>query len=110
MSKHTKGPWRFEHENGNNPRIVSPAIDPGTGKPCIVADLTCAMRSAGPVETSAEETEANAVLIAASPAMFSALDGLINNGFSNEELARRWSWPVEAITEARKAFAQAKGE
>lgn len=106
----TQGPWSYEHDNGNNPRIVSLAIDPGTGKPCVVVDLTCAMRTVGPVETSADEMTANAHMLAASHAMFTALDGLINNGFSDEELARRWSWRVEAIREAREAFAKAKGE
>ncbi len=45
----------------------------------------------------------------AAPAMLAALDGLINNGFTAEGLARRWSWSYDAIREARDAFKSAGG-
>lgn len=73
ITKYTGGRWSYMSENGNNPRIVSTAIDPGTGRPCVVADLTCSMRTAGPVETTAQETEANCILMAAGPQMYEAL-------------------------------------
>lgn len=72
--KISAGNWRFEHENGNNPRIVSDAIDPGTGEACVLADLKCAMRSIG--DDPYSETMANAALFAASKDMLLTLEGL----------------------------------
>lgn len=71
MSKHSPGNWSLVHENGDNPRIVTDAIDPGTGKPCVLVDLTCAMRAVG--DDVYSETMANAALFAASKIMLEAL-------------------------------------
>jgi len=43
-------------------------------------------------------------------ALLAALDGLVNNGFTVEELARRWSWSADAIKEARAAFTDATAQ
>ena len=104
MVKHTKGPWKYEHENGSNPRIVSPAIDPGTGKPCVVVNLTCAMRAAGPVETCNDETEANAILMAGAPAMLAALKIVLEYPRLMETMMR----PQDAAA-IRSAIAKAEG-
>lgn len=44
----------------------------------------------------------------AARALLAALDGLVRNGFTDEELARRWSWSVGAVRNARAAIAQAE--
>ncbi|MDR6954144.1 hypothetical protein J2X65_003512 [Ancylobacter sp. 3268] len=41
--------------------------------------------------------------------MLAALIGLVGNGFTDEELARRWSWRIEDIRTARAAIAKAEG-
>lgn len=67
MTAPTPGTWSYVHENGESPRIVSDAIDPGTGKPCVIVDLRCAMRCVG--DDIEGETHANALLFAASKDM-----------------------------------------
>lgn len=74
MAKHSPGTWSFGHENGDNPRIVTDAIDPGTGKPCVITNLTCSMRAVG--DDVYSETMANAQLFAASKAMLEVLKSI----------------------------------
>ena len=45
----------------------------------------------------------------AAPDMLAALINLVGNGFTDEELARRWSWSIDSIREARAAIAKAEG-
>jgi hypothetical protein len=40
--------------------------------------------------------------------LVAALQTLVSNGFADDELARRWSIPVERITAARAALAKAE--
>lgn len=47
--------------------------------------------------------------VALAEEMLAALILLVGNGFSDEELARRWSWSVAAIRVARDAVAKAEG-
>ena len=93
---HTPGPW---HRN------IKPARKYGVifaGRNTHVARLA--------VEGLADdEIEANCDLITAAPDMLAALVGLVGNGFTDEELARRWSWSIDAIREARAAITKAEG-
>lgn len=59
---------------------------------------------------NADLVPANDPVRKAAPAMLAALVDLVCNGFTDEELARRWSWSVEAIKAARAAVALAQGK
>lgn len=54
--------------------------------------------------------QAAATASAAAPDMLAALVNLVGNGFTDEELARRWSWSVDSIRAARAAVAKAEAQ
>lgn len=94
-SNNTPGPWLYSSELGeiyyDDPEQILP----------LIATVNSA-------NTSQEQADADGRLIAAAPSMLAALIGLVGNGFTNEELARRWSWSIETIEAARSAVTKAE--
>jgi hypothetical protein len=94
----TPGPWRTDPECGDQSVLGADGS--------LVADC-CIMGIPGGPHRSVEECEANARLIAAVPAMLSALEFIAsqeNHAFAECSLAE------EIIGRARTAIAKARGE
>lgn len=84
------------------PYWTSPDRNPADASDALVYDV-----GAGDQCLATFQRRADAMLYRAAPDLLAALDGLICNGFTDEALARRWSWSVDSIRTARAAFAKA---
>lgn len=95
-SKHTPGPWSCIDEGRLDDCVHSAAAE------FVEGDIICLSPILEGYEVSAENWEANALLIAAAPELLEALEGFVSC----------WdacSSPLEFVARARAAIAKATG-
>lgn len=100
MTTHTPGPWMVSK---SEPLEI--LMDDSDGEQVFALVAAVCLEN-----TTEEQAQADARLIAAAPDMLAALIGLVGNNFTDEELARRWSWSIEAIKAARAAMVKGEGK